>query len=203
MKKILLFAPILLLGVFFLCGCSRNDYSSKKSNASDEDRALYQDALANKDENKCNDIKYYELEQQCYEKIAIKKGKSEICDKITKKTVRDYCLRDVAEKNKDPKICKEVKDKIHRSNCFSDVAKKLKQHSVCDKVEDLLIRDNCYAYLGSKGTEIEVCLKIKKDEGDKDDCIKNVAINSKNQELCYKISDPKRKQDCLDYLENK
>lgn len=200
MKKNYLFVPMLLLGVFFLAGCSRNDYSSEKSNASDEDRALYQDAMANKDEKKCNDIKYYELEQQCYEKIAIKVGNPDICGKITKKEVRDYCLRDVAEKNKNPDICEKVEDKIHRSNCFSDVAQKAKNHSICELAEDIVIRDNCYARLGSKGTELEVCLKIKKDEEDKDDCIKNVAINSKNQDLCSKISNPKTKEDCVTYL---
>ena len=78
--------------------------------------------------------------------------------------------------------------------CYADEAKRLSDESVCDRLPHYNDVITCKAAYESNA---ETCSKIISSPDDKDECLRNVAVETGDWELCNQIKGPRTRSECI------
>jgi len=167
------------------------------------------------DPNICDMISEQESKITCYSVIATMKEDSTICNKIEyEKIKRDFCYGVV---NLNSSICKKIyqsNNTYERTVCYLTLAVLKRDLNTCNMISNRSNRDDCYISIISI-TEREklnstvcknilsnitkslcyalttqnpnICTKMV-NQVDKDDCLMNLALITKDPHMCYNIS---------------
>lgn len=111
---------------------------------------------------------------------------------------RNLCLSNLADKNLDPNICQKITYIMDKNYCFESIAIKTNNLDVCEKIENDYSRDNCLELFGVK-PDLGMCER-KQDIMDKDFCLSNLATDTKNPDICEKITTNYSKRICLKHF---
>ncbi|WAC04727.1 MAG: hypothetical protein OS112_09745 [Methanoregula sp.] len=99
----------------------------------------------------------------CYQDAAIRKGDTELCNKIESAPPRTKCIMLIAEKNGDKSICAQMENhpgsgEYSRIECLQRVAVKTGDSSICDEIgtdsvsymfSGMISKETCYEKTGT------------------------------------------------------
>lgn len=150
---------------------------------SPKDNLNYEEAIEKKSLEHCNNIKSESMQKACTLKVldilnkehALKYSDSTYCEILSTKNKKQECYIELAELTKDIQYCKKLDTNYSKNNCFTNIAKFLKDPKIC--------KENI------------------KEESELNYCIKEIALISKDVNLCYNILNEYEKRDCILQIE--
>jgi hypothetical protein len=152
----------------------------------------------------CRDIKDEDIRDECVSTLAATKGDIKICDEIKSEEHKGACLTGTAllsalanktDYLQDTSICDKIKENQEMKDlCYTMVAARTINPALCDKVVDEDSRDICFLVFFVTN-DSSYCDKIK-NEMMRDECVKLVAENAGDAQMCENIDDPQIKAEC-------
>ncbi len=108
---------------------------------------------------------------------------------------KKHCL---ALANRSESECKELKEDYQKARCISDIAEIKKDISLCDKIKnDYNVPDfeinNCYMTVAVATNNLQLC---DKSGNNYNNCVIQIAVNSRDENICEKISGNQEKDGC-------
>lgn len=120
--------------------------------------------------------------QECFAKVAVKKLDASLCEKADESnTGSSYTIAGSTERMPSPGI--------NFNNCYKEIAKKTSNLSLCSNIRGPNEYDDMYyCYKGALGGKIDftICDAISNIEN-KNMCINQIALNSKDPTMCEKL----------------
>jgi hypothetical protein len=192
MKKLLIISIIfilIILGGYLTYNFLTSDKCNSLSNLQSERDSCYKTLAKEKqDISLCGNIEFEGHVQECYLDLALLKGDSNICSRISKTQYPHYsdrCYKEIALSFGDSSLCSDILDENQRSDCYLDVALKIGAFSLCEKVD---VKESCYGPLIEQNTEPSICFTLETRW--KNECYYAVAVKNKNPSLCNHMDDP-------------
>ncbi|MBS1266658.1 MAG: hypothetical protein MAG795_00626 [Candidatus Woesearchaeota archaeon] len=133
---------------------------------------------------------------ECKIAVAVKTGNPKYCEKVAS-TSREHCIKQLAYEYLDQSYCNLLQDQDLQF-CIKQVsAKKAAQSNnpeQCKAISDSVFRKKCFEYLVENKQDYKVCLQSDSPS----ECILNTATKLLNQEACEdKVLNSDQKQRCL------
>jgi hypothetical protein len=181
-------------------------------------------AIKKNDETICNSIIEVYPKADCVTKIAIKKADKTLCNRlnvvnkdncflefakgtkdinickedVTDKALKDSCILGVATASKSEVLCKEIADTRMKDDCYYNVAQSTDGNLLCAKIQDKSKHDNCFISFAVSRKDVTLCRDIEEKSYMWYDCIKRVAVETKDKGICkYNIlEDAKELESC-------
>ena len=189
-----------------------------QENQNDKDWCLYSKALGNGNVETCETIENQQTKDSCFADLAMAiKNDDSLCDKIQNTILKGDCLLEIAIQKRDFSKCDKMPDQRTKNMCYSEQAINEKDASVCEKIEEdfsdlseeernnldpnMSIKLDC-----EKGVELAQYFSEKncqtiEDEEEKDNCYDGTARGDSKIEVCEKIVNEIKKEECKTYLE--
>jgi len=138
------------------------------------------------------------LKGTCYQKIAIEKNDSNICDLAPNFFSASECYTQMARLNEDSEICGSIKNKTLSDNCYHNLAVLKNDPNICEKIT---YGDSKYKCLAIIKKDPLLCDSIESDLG-YDWCLYAVAIKKEDALICENIKSDETRDKCyLGYVE--
>jgi hypothetical protein len=134
----------------------------------------------------------------CYEKIAKKTSKPDICYLITSRLLAGSCISDFLKTREDIKLCDNFPNQLTKDGCLLEYNRIFEIDAICSLIKETEANDICQTRTATRTKDVSICDKIKT-EGVRNTCYINIVKSSKDKEICQKISNPYYRKDCLDY----
>ena len=148
--------------------------------------------------NECNNITDDLFKGTCYQKIAMERNDSTICDLAPTIFSVSECYTRIARINEDPSICDNINNKTLADNCNHNLAVLKNAPDVCEKIT---YADSKYKCLAITKKDPVSCESIVSDSG-YDWCLYAVAVKLEDALICENIiSDEIRDKCYLGYVE--
>ena len=139
----------------------------------------------------CKFVGTLEKKDFCYQSLAVKNNKVEICDNIKNDYSLEHCYKRVATFFGDEYICRtlpilEENGQTIKNDCFLEVALRNIDTSICQNIPADVrgkfgTRDYCYVVVGIEKKDPSICDEMSGGYVSKEICIKR--INSGSNEI--------------------
>lgn len=154
----------------------------------DQERREYCISIIKKDTSLCENISNESDRDSCYNSFAWNIENLDICNKISKNSRREFCYKIVAQISLNQSICDKLSISARKELCYNVVAIEKRDSSICEKIGDQYGKDACRLYITAiEKKDFSVCEKLR-GWGSVEDCIKDVAIESENPDICEVLS---------------
>ena len=111
--------------------------------------------------------------------------------------VTDAISRDMAMKYADAAYCLDINDLATKDGCLSDIALKTRNISLCSSISSAGIKDKCLIMFVSGSGDWQVCVEKVSRQLNKDLCFRQLAVATKNSEICRQISMESGAMNCM------
>jgi len=143
-----------------------------------------EEAVEKQDPTICEKIKAEGTRDHCYKDVGVLKEDLLICDKIQSRVIRDLCYEDVAEKKQDPNICESIEDRGSRGSCYHRVAVAKQDPALCEKMGFIQSYiEECYRNIAKETKNLNLCEKITF-QNIKSLCYTDIAVVTKDPSIC-------------------
>jgi hypothetical protein len=123
----------------------------------------------------------------CYMDFAKKKKDPSICNRL-ETLEKEHCISLVAANEKS---CRSIQNESYRSTCLTNLSGVTHNPSLCDENQGDDSYDLCILSSTTKSTNITDCAMRNRNGAFYAECIRNVAINTKQTSLCDLIDQVK------------
>ncbi len=185
-------------------------------------REEYADFMAEVDS--CENTVSDKAHDDCIRSQALFANAPNLCSRCRLQSEKDRCLLSRVSDGsslEDAIKCTEILDEEKKANCVEEVAVRLKNASVCDLIPEdsyrilktnyanmpdhyfnISYRDGCYQEVGIETSDYLSCNLISSSLANL--CYSNVAENTRNMSLCFKVSSPYTRSTCVsDFAQEK
>lgn len=215
MRKTGILSLAILFGIMFLLiSCTQAPKTIESSNGAICDNIKENIILSN-----------YYYSTECYQTFAIFKKDSTFCKKISDDPVqqtdcilksigtssstdnslcetlppaangRDQCYWIVAKSKQDSSFCSNIETSGYKRLCLESANLAQQDSSFCEN-KAAGEREDCYWRYASVKKDISFCDKITNSDFNKDTCYFEIGISNSNFNICPKIKDLKKRNDC-------
>ncbi|MDP8265600.1 MAG: hypothetical protein P9M07_01500 [Candidatus Aceula meridiana] len=145
--------------------------------------------------------------EYCYIEFAARKKDPALCLEQWGKLAgsepsyyRDMCLKEVAIRAQIPSLCDDIGPSYFKTECYTELAKLEGEKSYCEKISSDDHRYSCYVNMDPHEYG-HLCEEIK-NRGNKDGCIRMVAMEEKDYKKCLEIISGQGRDLCLGQVED-
>jgi hypothetical protein len=131
---------------------------------------------------------------------ALAKGDSNSCKNIPFVEQQEVCLIELAKSKKDINICNLISPASKFiSACYTEIASAKQDGSLCNKLSNQEDKANCIEGIAKASLEPDLCYNITSgwSRARQEDCLATIAAQTKNFELCKKISEYEHQNECV------
>lgn len=111
--------------------------------------------------------------------------------------VIDALSHDMASKYNDEKYCFDISDLATKEDCMRDLALKTRNMSLCSAISSESMRDKCFVMFVSGSGDWQICAEKVGQQLNRDICFRQLAVATKNAEICRQISMESGSANCM------
>ncbi|MFH1402961.1 MAG: hypothetical protein ABIH11_01670 [Candidatus Altiarchaeota archaeon] len=186
-----------------LCGClddtPKEALTDCDSLADPDYRDICYDKMAYDllDASYCMEIRHQGKKDECLLVIAATLNDSSICGGISNAPGQTWCYGSIAIIMNDPGGCANIQEDKWHNWCMATVTLNA---SICSQVTDPVWHDICFHWVAVYSNNSMLCENQIRNQTAKDECLHEVNKNLKNPALCERITDPKLRDSCSEYV---
>lgn len=142
----------------------------------------------------CEKFSEYYPNSICYLNLAKIKKNPNLCEKVS--GMYQTCYWELAKILKNPKLCENINAICEKNQCLAEVTGNI---SICEEVPDAVEKKTCIGNI-LKNVNIDQCEDTVTEYPSVlyvPDCVKKIALTSKNISLCNLIENKEIKWSCL------
>jgi len=195
----------------------KEEFSEEKQGTEDQ-KALFQEALKARDLRKCQQIQEVSEKNKCHDSVflalGIEKKSLNFCEEIFDRKKKRYCKDQVffetARSKKDFSLCNQISQSSIKKRCLSEQAREISRNAEnindCSDIMDIKERNICWDRFAIQKISEEQyrkkssCENLKTQKA-REDCLLRTALVSSekegNTQACRELEDEKQQKKCL------
>ncbi|HLD58990.1 MAG TPA: hypothetical protein VI977_05165 [archaeon] len=141
----------------------------------------------------------------CISNLAKENNNSRLCSFLSIISKND-CIYEIAIKSQDANVCFEISEVNQKNSCLYSIGTAVANFEACKQIQEVSVetiqkRDDCIQKAAITNSNPEYCswmsASYSVDHYVRDDCYWGVFSSTKDSELCKRLIETKRQQDCF------